>query len=348
MQAKAFVDEPDMVGDRLAVARQHELDLHVAGGAQGLQIALERVRPRCAGRVGRGVAVIQRTRDERIRGDVLDQVVPSQEDRPLRIEEQGVRGAMAGPVEDPQCAVAERELAAVAHRPADVDAGPPGAEAGGHRLQRGHQVLGYAMTQHQPRREFVVALHVLAVAGQHRGQPVQRRDLGARAPGKDAGQADVVHVLVSDDQQPQLVDRVAAVDHRALELVEGLPRVRPAVDQGERIVLDQVGVDAPDHERGGDGQAVDPGLRRPLQRLGGSGARIDRFGTRIGGPRAGIGGPRAGIGADAVGIAGAHDRIKARTSSRRRSMSSRDTSDSRHSRSSGSVFEGRTLKCQSS
>ena len=43
-----------------------------------------------------------------------------------------------------------------------------------------------------------------------------------------------------------------------------------------------------------------------------------------------------------------HDWIRPRTSSRRRSMSSRETSDSRHSRSSGSVFEVRTLKCQSS
>ena len=43
-----------------------------------------------------------------------------------------------------------------------------------------------------------------------------------------------------------------------------------------------------------------------------------------------------------------HARMSARTSSRRRSMSSSDTSDSRHRRSSGSVLEGRTLKCQSS
>ena len=41
-------------------------------------------------------------------------------------------------------------------------------------------------------------------------------------------------------------------------------------------------------------------------------------------------------------------RISARTSSRFDSMSSRERSDSRLRRSSGSVFEGRTLKCQSS
>lgn len=43
-----------------------------------------------------------------------------------------------------------------------------------------------------------------------------------------------------------------------------------------------------------------------------------------------------------------YPRMMPSTSSRRRSMSSRDTRDSRHRRSSGSVFDGRTLKCQSS
>jgi len=42
-----------------------------------------------------------------------------------------------------------------------------------------------------------------------------------------------------------------------------------------------------------------------------------------------------------------HERITPSTSSRRRSISSWERSDSRHSRSSGSVLDGRTLKCQS-
>ena len=44
----------------------------------------------------------------------------------------------------------------------------------------------------------------------------------------------------------------------------------------------------------------------------------------------------------------AHERMMSSTSSRRRSMSSMEFSDSRHRRMSGSVFEVRTLKCQSS
>ena len=52
-----------------------------------------------------------------------------------------------------------------------------------------------------------------------------------------------------------------------LELVERLAGVRPGVDQRQRVVLDQVAVDAPDGERRRDRQAVDARrLRRGAQR----------------------------------------------------------------------------------
>ena len=132
----------------------------------------------------------------------------------------------------------------------------------------------------------------------------------------------MVHVLVGDDQQLDVLDRVAARGERLLELVQRLGRVGAGVDSVSGRILDQVGVDAPDHERRGDRQAVDP-----------------RLGRRASASRS----------RSCCGLLGvAHERISASTSSRRRSMSSRETSDSRHRRSSGSVFDGRTLKCQSS
>ena len=130
----------------------------------------------------------------------------------------------------------------------------------------------------------------------------------------DLDQAEVVDVLVGDDHQLEVVDRVAALGQLRLQLVERLARVGAGVDQGQRLVLDQVAVDPPDGEGGGDAQAVDPGQRRLLQRL------LGRQG---------------------------HARISPSTSSRLASMSSRETSDSRLRRSSGSVLEGRTLKCHS-
>ena len=55
----------------------------------------------------------------------------------------------------------------------------------------------------------------------------------------------------------------------ALELVERLARVRPGVDEGQRLVLDQVAVDPPDRERGRDLQPRGcPPLRRCAARLG--------------------------------------------------------------------------------
>jgi hypothetical protein len=48
------------------------------------------------------------------------------------------------------------------------------------------------------------------------------------------------------------------------------------------------------------------------------------------------------------GIRGPHPRMRSSTSSRFSSMCAREMSDSRLRRSRGSVFEGRTLKCQSS
>ena len=135
-----------------------------------------------------------------------------------------------------------------------------------------------------------------------------------------AGQPEVVDVLVGDDEQLDVLDRVPARRERLLELVQRLGGVGSRVDERQRRVLDQVGVDAADLERRGDRQAVDA-------RLGGERQRI---------------------------LVVAHDpvvadeRISASTSSRRRSMSSGETSDSRHRRSSGSVLEARTLKCQSS
>ena len=148
--------------------------------------------------------------------------------------------------------------------------------------------------------QLVVALGVGGEVLDHRREQVERADLGVRAPGEDVDQPEVVDVLVGDDDPLEVLDPVAVAGERPLELVECLARVRPDVDQRQRLVLDQVAVHPPDHERRRDREAVD------------------------------------------------HERIRPRTSSRLASMSSCETSDSRVRRSSGSVFEGRTLKCQSS
>jgi hypothetical protein len=47
-----------------------------------------------------------------------------------------------------------------------------------------------------------------------------------------------------------------------LQLVERLARVGPGVDEGERVVLDQIAVDAADGERRRNLQAMDAGPTR--------------------------------------------------------------------------------------
>ena len=161
--------------------------------------------------------------------------------------------------------------------------------------------------------EPVVELDVVAEVLDERDRDVDRRHLGARARRDDLDQAQVVDVLVGEDHQLEVLERVPERRELALELVERLAGVRPRVHEGQGLVLEQVAVDPPDGEGRRDPQPVDAGIARLLERL---------FGGVTSGSRS-------------------------RTWSRFASMSSRETSDSRLSRRSGSVLEGRTLKCQS-
>ena len=73
------------------------------------------------------------------------------------------------------------------------------------------------------------------------------------------------------------------------------------------------------------------------------GHEVDPRGARLGQRVLGL-----GVGVPVAGVGSGHERIRPSTSSRLASMSATETSDSRHRRSSGSVLDARTLKCQSS
>ena len=228
---------------------------------------------------------------------------------------------MARAVQDLQRAVAQLERRAVGQRPRDLHRRAPRAKARRHGAQRGDDFGRDAVAQHEALGKTVVEIGLLAVARQEGGQRIQRGHLGARASREDRGEAEVIHVLVGDHEQLDVLHAVPARGQRLLQFVHRLRRVGARVQQRQRRVLDQVGVHAPHLKGRWDRQAVDARLARRGQRLLGALRRLAR---------------------------GAHERISASTSSRRRAMSSAETSDSRHRRRSGSVFEGRTLKCQSS
>ncbi|HEV2785959.1 MAG TPA: hypothetical protein VGV67_06200 [Solirubrobacteraceae bacterium] len=70
----------------------------------------------------------------------------------------------------------------------------------------------------------------------------------------------MVDVLVGDDDQLEVLDAPAVRGERALERVECRTGVRAAVEKRQRVVLDEVRVDAADLERSRDRQAVDCGV----------------------------------------------------------------------------------------
>ena len=76
------------------------------------------------------------------------------------------------------------------------------------RAQRRHDVLGDPVAEHQRGRELVVALDVLAEVLDERDHHVDRRDLGPRARGDDLDQPEVVDVLVGQDDQLDVLERV--------------------------------------------------------------------------------------------------------------------------------------------
>jgi hypothetical protein len=305
---EAGVDQGDMARDGLAVAGEHDLRGQLPRSLQRLQIGDERLGP-----LSRPV---QRPRDQGVRGDVLDQMVGGEQDPSLAVPEHRVGGAMARTVLDLQAAIAEIQQLAVVQRAAHLDLGSPGTEAAGHLAQCPDHLLGDPVASHQRRRLLVVALGIVAEVLEEGNGEVDGRHLGSRAVRDDVDQPEMVDVLVGDDDQLEVLDPMAEGVQLALQLVERLAGVGSRVDQGERVVLEQVGVDPADLKRGGDPEQTNPRLGYPLPGLRRNGVI-------------------------------AHDRISPRTSSRLASMSFGETSDSRLRRSRGSVFEGRTLKCQS-
>ena len=61
--------------------------------------------------------------------------------------------------------------------------------------------------------------------------------------GEDLEQADVVHVLVGEHDQLEVLDPAPSACQRALERVQDGAGVRAGVDQRQRLVLDQIAVD---------------------------------------------------------------------------------------------------------
>ena len=126
------------------------------------------------------------------------------------------------------CGRAASSRAPSGERARDGRAAAPAAEGGGDRAQRLHDLGRDPVAQHQRDGELVVELGGAAVVAEVAGEQVERGDLGAGAAHEHLEQADVVDVLVRDDDQLEVLDAAAARGERLLELVERLAGVRPA------------------------------------------------------------------------------------------------------------------------
>ena len=202
-------------------------------------------------------------------------------------------------------AVAQLDRVAVVQHARHVGPGAPGPERPRHRLQRAHHVLRDPVAQHH-------------VARERRRRPRPPRSSAPRtARRRRSPPPPLRSATATSDTSPRwsmcwwvrITSSMSSSEwprprDPAVQLVERGAGVGPGVHQRQRLVLDQVDVHPADGERGRDRESVHA-------RLGGRGEGVF-----------------------------AHARISASTSSRFSSMCSRETSDSRFRRSSGSVLDG--------
>ena len=158
-----------MVVDRLAVAAEEEAAL---GQFAGLRHRVE-VGDQRAGAPG---GAVEGTADQRVRGDVGEEVVADEAELALGVPEDGVHGAVAGPEQDFEPAVAQaRRTSPSASGRVTLTARAPAAIGAGDAPQGERDVLGDAAAEHQFDRELVVELGFGVVVG----EPLARR---CRAP----------------------------------------------------------------------------------------------------------------------------------------------------------------------
>src|SRR5690606_21996743 len=127
-RAEPRLDQPDVIGDRLAVPGQEDLGRQLAGPLQRVDVVDQRA--------GAAVGAVERAADQRVRGDVGDQVVADDQQPALGVPEERVGGAVARPVLDFELAVAEPDRFAVGQLPGYVNGRAPAAKAAGDDLQR--------------------------------------------------------------------------------------------------------------------------------------------------------------------------------------------------------------------
>src|SRR6185312_4563744 len=129
-------------------------------------------------------------------------MVAADQDLAVLIPEDRVRRTVPRAMEDLELPIAEGERVAVVQAAIDMAARAEGPERRTDRPEHRREVGRDSVPAHDPLREVVVGRRALTEVLQIWPEPVERRYLGARATGEDLEQADVVHVLMGEDDQP--------------------------------------------------------------------------------------------------------------------------------------------------
>ena len=207
-----------------------------------------------------------------------DQVVGGDQDRALRVPEDGVRRAVAGPVQGLERAVAE----AASSSPSSSGWVTSACEPQPRKLR---ETLRSATATSSG-----MPLRSISSTANRSSRSASSPKLASRSAATPiaATSAPECSTMISTRPRWSMCWWVRMTSSRssiecprvgelALQLVERLARVRAGVDQGQRLVLEQVAVDPADRERGRDPQAVDAGQRGLLERLlGGQRSRPDQ------------------------------------------------------------------------
>ena len=166
----------------------------------------------------------------------------------LLVQEDGVRGAVARPVQRAQHEAAQVERVVVVEHDVGGGAGAERVAGPGTVAQRPDRQLVHAVEVHLQLGEGIVVLEALLAPGEEAAQRTPGHDARAAAVDELLRQADVVVVLVGEEQQLDVFDTPAERCEALLERSQRRRIVRADVDEREHVGLDHNAVHVADAE----------------------------------------------------------------------------------------------------
>ena len=158
---------------------------------------------------------------------MLDEVVGAEHDAAARRRGRSCPTASgrggAGPA---ACGRANSSSAPSRQRPRDGRRARPSRGSSRHRQQRGRDVLAGSRARHHASANSSSALGVAVVVARPRREQVERATSAPERRARIDDEPEVVHVLVGDDDQLEVLDAVAVRGERALERVQRRAGVR--------------------------------------------------------------------------------------------------------------------------